>query len=145
MAWDIALMAAGGFITSQGITARERAQVDSSRMMQQQNFQEMKRAQLGGLIDHNNRVEQFRQYEKLLVLAGQGRQDRSIKAIRKEASTKSAEAMQQAQIRTLGQMSLSASRSEQAMMDERFARSSARNQQMMNIVGAGLKMYQVTP
>lgn len=142
--YDIALMAAGAFITSQGITSRERAQVDSARMMQQQNFQEMKRAQLGGLIDHNNRVEQFRQYEKLLVLAGQGRQDRSIKAIRKEASTKSAEAMQQAQIRTLGQMSLSATRSEQAMMDERFARSSARNQQMMNIVGAGLKFSTVT-
>lgn len=142
--YDIALMAAGAFITSQGIASRERAQVDSARMMQQQNFQEMKRAQLGGLIDHNNRVEQFRQYEKLLVLAGQGRQDRSIKAIRKEASTKSAEAMQQAQIRTLGQMSLSATRSEQAMMDERFARSSARNQQMMNIVGAGLKFSTVT-
>lgn len=142
--YDIALMAAGAFITSQGIASRERAQVDSARMMQQQNFQEMKRAQLGGLIDHNNRVEQFRQYEKLLVLAGQGRQDRSIKAIRKEASTKSAEAMQQAQIRTLGQMSLSATRSQQAMMDERFARSSARNQQMMNIVGAGLKFSTVT-
>tara|TARA_A100001388_G_C28771002_1_gene503810 strand:- start:772 stop:1206 length:435 start_codon:yes stop_codon:yes gene_type:complete len=144
MAWDIALMAAGAFITSQGIKSKERAQVDSARMMQRQNFQEMKRAQLGGLIDHNNRVEQFRQYENLLVLAGQGRQDRSIKSIRKAAATKSAEAMQQAQIRTLGQMSLSATRSEQAMMDERFARSSARNQQMMNIIGAGLKFSTVT-
>ena len=143
MAFEIALMAAGAFITSQGITARERAQVDSSRMLQQQNYQEMKRAQLGGLIDHNNRVEQFRQYEKLLVLAGQGRQDRSINAIRKEASKKSAKALDQASIRTLGQMSLSATRADQAMMDERYARSSARNQQMMNIVGAGLKMYQV--
>tara|TARA_B000000565_G_C23677285_1_gene336584 strand:- start:323 stop:757 length:435 start_codon:yes stop_codon:yes gene_type:complete len=143
MAFEIALMAAGAFITSQGISARERAQVDSSRMLQQQNYQEMKRAQLGGLIDHNNRVEQFRQYEKLLVLAGQGRQDRSINAIRKEASKKSAKALDQASIRTLGQMSLSATRADQAMMDERYARSSARNQQMMNIVGAGLKMYQV--
>ena len=143
--YDIALMAAGAFITSQGISARERAQVDSARMLQQQNYQEMKRAQLGGLIDHNNRVEQFRQYEKLLVLAGQGRQDRSINAIRKAASKKSARALDQASIRTLGQMSLSATRADQAMMDERYARSSARNAQMMNIVGAGLKMYQVTP
>ena len=111
MAFEIALMAAGAFITSQGIKAKERAQIDSARMMQRQNFQEMKRAQLGGLIDHNNRVEQFRQYENLLVLAGQGRQDRSIKSIRKAAATKSAEAIQQAEIRTLGQMSLSASRS----------------------------------
>ena len=143
MGWDIALMAAGAFITSQGISARERAEVDSARMLQQQNFQEMKRAQLGGLIDHNNRVEQFRQYEKLLVLAGQGRQDRSIKSIRKAASKKSSAAIQQASIKTLGQMSLSATRADQAMMDERYAKSSARNQQVMNLVGAGLKMYQV--
>lgn len=142
--YDIALMAAGAFITSQGISARERAQVDSARMLQQQNYQEMKRAQLGGLIDHNNRVEQFRQYEKLLVLAGQGRQDRSINAIRKAASKKSARALDQASIRTLGQMSLSATRADQAMMDERYARSSARNAQMMNIVGAGLKFSTVT-
>ena len=93
MAFEIALMAAGAFITSQGITARERAQVDSARMLQQQNYQEMKRAELGGLIDHNNRVEQFRQYENLLVLAGQGRQDRSINAIRKEASKKKTQRM----------------------------------------------------
>ena len=143
--YDIALMAAGAFITSQGISSRERAEVASARMLQQQNYQEMKRAELGGLIDHNNRVEQFRQYEKLLVLAGQGRQDRSIKAIRKAAAEKSSKALDQASIRTLGQMSLSATRADQAMMDERYARKSARNQQMMNIVGAGLKMYQVTP
>ena len=144
MAFEIAQMAAGAFSTSQGITARERAQVDSARMLQQQNFQEMKRAQLGGLIDHNNRVEQFRQYEKLLVLAGQGRQDRSINAIRKSAAENSSKALDQASIRTLGQMSLSATRADQAMMDERFARSSARNAQIMNIIGAGLKFSTVT-
>ena len=144
MAFEIALMAAGAFITSQGITARVRAKVDSARMLQQQNFQEMKSAQLGGLIDHNNRVEQFRQYEKLLVLAGQGRQDRSINAIRKSAAEKSSKALDQASIRTLGQMSLSATRADQAMMDERFARSSARNAQIMNIIGAGLKFSTVT-
>ena len=142
--YDFALMAAGAFITSQGISARERAQVDSARMLQQQNYQEMKRAQLGGLIDHNNRVEQFRQYEKLLVLAGQGRQDRSIKSIRKAASEKSGAAIQQASIKTLSQMSLSATRADQAMMDERYARSSARNAQIMNIIGAGLKFSTVT-
>ena len=99
---------------------------------------------LAVLLTHNNRVEQFRQYEKLLVLAGQGRQDRSINAIRKAASKKSARALDQASIRTLGQMSLSATRADQAMMDERYARSSARNAQMMNIVGAGLKFSTVT-
>ena len=41
-------------------------------------------------------------------------------------------------------MSLSATRADQAMMDERYARSSARNAQMMNIVGAGLKFSTVT-
>ena len=80
-----------------------------------------------------------------LFLLDRAEQDRSIKAIRKAAAEKSSKALDQASIRTLGQMSLSATRADQAMMDERYARSSARNQQMMNIVGAGLKMYQVTP
>ena len=96
--YDIALMAAGAFITSQGISSRERAEVASARMLQQQNYQEMKRAELGGLIDHNNRVEQFRQYEKLLVLAGQGRQDRSMLY---KAAEESSKALDQASIRTL--------------------------------------------
>lgn len=142
---DIALMAAGAFITSQGISARTRAKVAGANSLERQNYEEMKRAKLGGLIDHNKRVEQFRAYEEMLVLAGQGRQDRSIKAIQQGAKTKSLEAMQSAQIRTLGQMSVSARRSEQAAIDRTAAINQGRTDQMMNMVNMGMKMYSVTP
>jgi len=143
MAFDIALMAAGAFITSQGISARTGAKVAAANSLERQNYEEMKRAKLGGIIDHNKRVEQFRAYEDMLVLAGQGRQDRSIKAIRTGAKTKSLDAMQSAQIRTLGQMSVFAGRSQQAALDRSAAQAEGRNAQMMNAISFGMKMYQV--
>ena len=143
MGFNIALMAAGAFITSQGISARTGAKVAAANSLERQNYEEMKRAKLGGIIDHNKRVEQFRAYEDMLVLAGGGRQDRSIKAIQQSAKSKSLEAMQSSQIKTLGQMSVFASRSEQARLDRSAARSEGRNAQMMNMVSMGMKMYTV--
>jgi len=143
MGFNIALMAAGAFITSQGISARTGAKVAAANSLERQNYEEMKRAKLGGIIDHNKRVEQFRAYEDMLVLAGQGRQDRSIKAIRTGAKTKSLDAMQSAQIRTLGQMSVFAGRSQQAALDRSAAQAEGRNAQMMNAISFGMKMYQV--
>ena len=143
MGFNIALMAAGAFITSQGISARTGAKVAAANSLERQNYEEMKRAKLGGIIDHNKRVEQFRAYEDMLVLAGGGRQDRSIKAIQQSAKSKSLEAMQSSQIKTLGQMSVFASRSEHARLDRSAARSEGRNAQMMNMVSMGMKMYTV--
>ena len=143
MGLNFALMAAGAFITSQGISARTGAKVAAANSLERQNYEEMKRAKLGGIIDHNKRVEQFRAYEDMLVLAGGGRQDRSIKAIQQSAKTKSLEAMQSSQIKTLGQMSVFAGRSDQARLDRYAARSEGRNAQMMNMVNVGMKMYMV--
>ena len=143
MSFQIAMMAAGAFITSQGISARTGAKVAAANSLERQNYEEMKRAKLGGIIDHNKRVEQFRAYEDMLVLAGGGRQDRSIKSIQQSAKTKSLEAMQSSQIKTLGQMSVFARRSDEARLDRYAARSEGRNAQMMNMVNVGMKMYTV--
>lgn len=144
MALDFALIGAGFLLTQKGIQDEKAALVGAANSRERQNYEEMKRSQLGALQDHNDRVSAFNEYEQSLILTT-ARQDRSIKAIRKSAEEKARMGIDASRIRSLGQQARFAMAADQARMDRDAARRAARNKTMQNFLNAGTKMYQITP
>jgi hypothetical protein len=144
MAFEIAVMAAGFLLTQKGIQDEKAALVGAANSRERQNYEEMKRSQLGALQDHNARVAAFDEYEQSVLLTT-ARQDRSIKSITKTAKGKARKGMAASEIRALGQQARFATAAEQARMDRDFAKRSARNKTMQNFLNVGMKMHQVTP
>jgi|5_EtaG_2_1085323.scaffolds.fasta_scaffold36847_2 hypothetical protein len=144
MAIEIAMMAAGFLLTQKGIQDEKAALVGAANSRERQNYEEMKRSQLGALQDHNARVQAFNEYEQSVLLTTT-RQDRSIKAITQTAETKARKGMAASEIRALGQQARFATAAEQARMDRSAAKRSARNKTMQNFLNLGMKMHSVTP
>ena len=94
MSLPLAGMAFSAFTQYQGIQSQKRAEQARANSLERQSYDEMKRSQLGAQQDHNDRIAQFRDYEESVVLAGGGRNDRSITAITESARDKSVDAHQ---------------------------------------------------
>lgn len=144
MSFNIGMMVLSGFMAMQGRSAQASAQAAQANAVERQTFDEMKRAQLGALQDHNRRVESFAEYEESVLLASKGRQDRSVQAILKAGKQKSREELSSARVVALGQQSMLARRGDVARADRAAAYAGLQQDQMGTMLNLGMKLYQVT-
>ena len=144
MSFNIGMMVLSGFMAMQGRSAQASAQAAQANAVERQTYDEMKRAQLGALQDHNRRVESFAEYEESVLLASKGRQDRSVQAILKAGKQKSREELSSARVVALGQQSLLARKGEVARADRAAAYAGLQQDQMGTMLNLGMKLYQVT-
>lgn len=144
MSFNIGMMVLSGFMQMQGRSAQASAQAAQANAVERQTFDEMKRAQLGALQDHNKRVESFAEYEESVLLASRGRQDRSVQAILKAGKQKSREELSSARVVALGQQSMLARRGDVARADRAAAYAGLQQDQMGTLLNLGMKLYQVT-
>lgn len=144
MSFNIGMMVLSGFMAMQGRSAQASAQAAQANAVERQTFDEMKRAQLGALQDHNRRVESFAEYEESVLLASTGRQDRSVQAILKSGKQKSREELSSARVVALGQQSLLARKGDVARADRAAAYAGLQQDQMGTMLNLGMKLYQVT-
>lgn len=144
MSFNIGMMVLSGFMQMQGRSAQASAQAAQANAVERQTFDEMKRAQLGALQDHNRRVESFAEYEESVLLASRGRQDRSVQAILKAGKQKSREELSSARVVALGQQSMLARRGDVARADRAAAYAGLQQDQMGTLLNLGMKLYQVT-
>lgn len=144
MSFNIGMMVLSGFMAMQGRSAQASAQAAQANAVERQTFDEMKRAQLGALQDHNRRVESFAEYEESVLLASRGRQDRSVQAILKASKQKSREELSSARVVALGQQSLLARKGDVARADRAAAYAGLQQDQMGTMLNLGMKLYQVT-
>lgn len=143
MSFQIGMMVAAGMLQMQGASAQASAQAAQANAIERQTYEEMKRAQLGALQDHNKRIQAFADYEESVLLASRGRQDRSVKAIMEDARQRSTEELSSARVVALGQQSLLARKGDVARADRAAAYAGLQQQQMGTLLNLGMKMYQV--
>jgi hypothetical protein len=144
MSFNVGMMVLSGFMQMQGRSAQASAQAAQANAIERQTYDEMKRAQLGALQDHNRRVESFAEYEESVLLASRGRQDRSVQAILKAGKQKSREELSSARVVALGQQSMLARRGDVARADRAAAYAGLQQDQMGTMLNLGMKLYQVT-
>jgi len=143
MGFNVGLMLFSAALQMQGASSQARAQAAQANAMERQTYEEMKRAQLGALQDHNKRIEAFADYEESVLLASRGRQDRSVESIMKDARKRSAEELSSSRVVALGQQSLLARRGDVARADRASAYAGLQQQQMGTLLNLSMKMYQV--
>ena len=145
MGFNIGMMVLSGVMQMQGRSAQAQAQAAQANAIERQTFDEMKRAQLGALQDHNRRIQAFADYEESVLLASAGRQDRSVQAILKAGKSKSRDELSSARVVALGQQSLLARKGDVARADRAAAYAGLQSDQMGTLMNLGMKMYDVLP